>query len=119
MTAASSRSALVGRLANGLAYLALFALVVVWTGSGGGIGIRQLWPLAVLSGLGLFIGFRQRMRQAASKRSPTTRCRRCGYDLTASRLPRCPECGTLLGFKRTAKELGIDGETEWRKGLRD
>lgn len=36
------------------------------------------------------------------------RCLRCGYDLTSLNVPRCPECGALRGFTRSAAELGID-----------
>jgi len=47
-------------------------------------------------------------RQQRSKYGPTEACLRCGYDLTRINLPRCPECGALVGFKRSAEELGLD-----------
>jgi hypothetical protein len=37
----------------------------------------------------------------------TAICQRCGYDLQQSPLPRCPECGALIGFKKSAEELGV------------
>lgn len=44
---------------------------------------------------------------------PLAQCRKCGYDLRGLTLPRCPECGSLWGFKKTAEELGIR-ESEMR-----
>jgi len=38
---------------------------------------------------------------------PTQRCQRCGYDMTALPEKRCPECGALTGFTKSAEELGI------------
>jgi len=38
---------------------------------------------------------------------PTTHCQRCGYDMTALPKKRCPECGALTGFTKSAEELGI------------
>ena len=47
-------------------------------------------------------------RQRRPRHGPTDACLRCGYDLTRINLPRCPECGALVGFKRSADELGLD-----------
>ena len=35
-------------------------------------------------------------------------CRRCGYVLRGLAMKRCPECGALLGFTKSAEELGIE-----------
>jgi len=43
-------------------------------------------------------------------------CARCGYDLRGLELPRCPECGTLRGFRAPLGELGLS-ETEVREGF--
>jgi hypothetical protein len=44
----------------------------------------------------------ERLRRGA----PT--CARCGYDLSRTPHLRCPECGALRGFRRSANELGIE-----------
>lgn len=35
------------------------------------------------------------------------RCLRCGYDLYALAVPRCPECGVMVGFEKTMAEIGL------------
>ena len=42
------------------------------------------------------------------------RCRQCGYNLTGLEIPRCPECGSAVGFDRTFEELGVS-EDEVRR----
>jgi len=34
----------------------------------------------------------------------------CGYPLTNLNLPRCPECGRVIGFDATPEELGLSEE---------
>jgi hypothetical protein len=46
-------------------------------------------------------------------RPSTQRCVKCGYDLQGLTLPRCPECGCLVGFDKTLTELGLS-EAELR-----
>jgi hypothetical protein len=45
---------------------------------------------------------------------------RCGYALTNLTVPRCPECGRVLGFDATAEELGLTRqELERAQAVRD
>ncbi|HEY0008282.1 MAG TPA: hypothetical protein VGB55_06140 [Tepidisphaeraceae bacterium] len=39
---------------------------------------------------------------------------RCGYRLDNLQLPRCPECGKVVGFDATAEELGLSEEELFR-----
>ena len=55
----------------------------------------------------------KRRRRAARHRN--LRCARCGYDLSQTAVPRCPECGALAGFGKSAEELGIADEIQWQK----
>ena len=34
----------------------------------------------------------------------------CGYPLTKLNLPRCPECGRVIGFNATPEQLGLTEE---------
>lgn len=34
-------------------------------------------------------------------------CKRCGYNLAGQVIPRCPECGCVIGFKVGFKEMGV------------
>jgi hypothetical protein len=44
------------------------------------------------------------------------RCSRCGYDMRHLREPRCPECGAIVHFTRSAEEMGIHAnELRWKK----
>lgn len=45
-------------------------------------------------------------------------CAKCGYDLAGLDIPRCPECGSVIGFHKTFNDLGID-EKEVREHLRN
>jgi hypothetical protein len=38
------------------------------------------------------------------------RCAKCGYSLVGLMVPRCPECGCLIGFDQTVDELGLTEE---------
>ena len=34
----------------------------------------------------------------------------CGYPLTNLNVPRCPDCGRVIGFDATAEQLGLSDE---------
>lgn len=57
--------------------------------------------------------FRRRSAKAPRLASEHS-CSRCGYDLSHSALPRCPECGALAGFGKSAQELNIEREIDWK-----
>ena len=38
----------------------------------------------------------------------------CGYDLTKIDLPRCPECGRVVGFEADPETLGLTPEEQAR-----
>ncbi|MCH8805361.1 MAG: hypothetical protein IH986_04665 [Planctomycetes bacterium] len=50
---------------------------------------------------------RQRYAEQKQRDEIERRCARCGYDLRGLELPRCPECGTLWGFRVPLDELGL------------
>lgn len=41
--------------------------------------------------------------------NPPPRCA-CGYPLENLDVPRCPECGRIVGFHATAEDLGLSYE---------
>ncbi len=57
-----------------------------------------------------------RRRGARSAAAEPITCSRCGYDLSALDVPRCPECGALRGFDVPLDELGLS-EEEIRAGF--
>jgi len=61
-----------------------------------------------------------RRRSLRRKRaSPQRVCDRCGYDLSQNTIPRCPECGAMAGFQKSAEELGIDREVNFTSHHRE
>ena len=50
---------------------------------------------------------RQRYAELKEREKIERRCARCGYDLRGLELPRCPECGTLWGFRVPLDKLGL------------
>lgn len=51
-------------------------------------------------------------RRLRAKRYEGTRCV-CGYLLVNLEIPRCPECGRMIGFDKSPEELGVS-EAEMR-----
>src|SRR4051812_3675033 len=51
-------------------------------------------------------------RRFRAKNRPLARHQHCpcGYSLLNLEIPRCPECGRMIGFNKTPKELGISEE---------
>ncbi len=48
-------------------------------------------------------GWREPLRDKKKGRT----CLRCDYDLRGLNSYRCPECGAMIGFDKSMKELGI------------
>jgi hypothetical protein len=88
----------------------LHRLLISW------ILILALMILPAVIGFITMIWLLRKRRKARNEnREPAKevrRCHRCGYELTQLRVPRCPECGALLGFKKSAEELGIADEID-------
>lgn len=62
----------------------------------------------IAAGVGLLWLVRWRRKLLARDETDARRCARCGYNLTGLRVPRCPECGCVVGFDRTFAEMGVD-----------
>lgn len=62
----------------------------------GSLSARRMWSLLRLQDM------------------PKLSCSKCGYDMRAAPVPRCPECGCLIGFARNPEELGLN-ENDIRK----
>ena len=73
----------------------------------GGIGTLPIGLLAIIGAL----ASRRLGRRPDSQDPLQVPCTKCGYDLRGAPVPRCPECGCLRGFDKTAEELGIDEAT--------
>jgi hypothetical protein len=75
--------------------------------------VNTLFPLVFPLGL-LFLViaarrfFRQR-RLVKAAEPPVDHCK-CGYLLKNLSVPRCPECGCVLGFNATPEQLGLTVE---------
>jgi hypothetical protein len=57
-----------------------------------------------------------RRKRAERAEREAGRCANCGYSLEGLEIPRCPECGTLPGFRKPLDELGLTDE-EIREGF--
>jgi hypothetical protein len=55
------------------------------------------------------IAFKRFIKHVKGPPDPTERCP-CGYVLENLSVPRCPECGRVLGLNATAEELGLSNE---------
>jgi hypothetical protein len=65
--------------------------------------------------IGLLLVRRRLLRLLRPREGPRERCR-CGYDLRGIQVPRCPECGRVIGFDKTFAELGVS-ESEVRNHI--
>ncbi len=77
-------------------------------GAGDTLLIASPFAATLVLALGVWWMRRRRIRRqpaVADKDAP--RCARCGYDLRGQTLPRCPECGTLRGFRVPMEGLGL------------
>jgi predicted RNA-binding Zn-ribbon protein involved in translation (DUF1610 family) len=82
------------------------------------LSLLVMW-IAILVVIVVGLVVLRRLRRQAHKRmrddSPT--CSHCGYPLEHLDVPRCPECGRVIGFDKTFADLGID-EAQVRAHLR-
>ena len=80
--------------------------------------VVTMFLLAVLAiSTGRLIRVRRRLRE---QKEAGLRCVRCGYDVGHQDVPRCPECGAAIGFRKTFAELGVEeGEVLEHKRRRE
>ena len=80
----------------------------------------MLWVLiGSVVGFALFIAVMRSLRWRRELRrrlSDQTRLCGCGYNLNGLAVPRCPECGRVVGFDKTFAELGLS-EREVRDAM--
>ena len=50
------------------------------------------------------------LRAAAARRVEPRNVCGCGYPLRQLALPRCPECGRVIGFEASQQDLGLSDE---------
>jgi hypothetical protein len=63
----------------------------------------------LLIGISVRFAFRRFLKHVAAPPDPQECCP-CGYILENLSMPRCPECGRVIGFNATAEELGLTDE---------
>jgi ribosomal protein L37E len=71
-----------------------------------GVIVGPMLAVSIVVGVGLLMRLRRWNRE--HELDWHAACQRCGYDLSHLDLPRCPECGALIGFGKSAEELGIE-----------
>ena len=76
--------------------------------------LRMILLLAnvVLPGVIILIAIGRHLHRRWVKRHSAEQWRRCkcGYLLVGLEIPRCPECGRMIGFDKTPQELGVSEE---------
>lgn len=77
------------------------------------IGGSLALPFGAIAFLGAYAARREQRKGIASKEESIV-CLKCGFDLRGAPIPRCPECGCLYGFTKTAQELGLSPEEQER-----
>lgn len=53
---------------------------------------------------------RKKIQAAKYEEATLRRCVKCGYVVEKLDIPRCPECGSAIGFTKTFSELGVSDE---------
>ena len=69
-----------------------------------------IFALIVLIGVMSWIRTLRRnraLRESGGASEASLRCRACGYIVEKLDLPRCPECGAAIGFRKSFSELGV------------
>ncbi len=75
----------------------------------GGIATIPVGLFAIVGALSAISAYRM-ARRTSIRDASLPKCLKCGYDMRALPFPRCPECGCLLGFRKTAEELTLTEE---------
>jgi hypothetical protein len=72
--------------------------------------IAPLSISAIILALVALFFLRRSVRREIRGQTESTQICRCGYTLANLTVPRCPECGRVVGFDATAEQLGLSRE---------
>ena len=78
----------------------------------GSVMVMVVYGLLTTGAVGALIAIVWWGRRLQTKRNVAVEGRRClcGYLAIGLEIPRCPECGRMIGFDKSPEELGVSEE---------